>query len=209
MDGACEGEQSGFTLMEMMAVVVLIMIMLAVVGLTFANSRESVKVRRDANQCLAFLRNMWDLAKTSSAPVALLPDYRNGKLRYLDPRSGSKETLRFDSEAHVLAIVLNDRVFTQTQMQEAKDQSDPEDILAGAIYIAEGRGLTRLGILLGVPVKSEETEQLTEKVQWPSFASLNLITGKGKIVDLDDEKVQEIMQLQEEQQIEAEMEQTP
>lgn len=181
----------GFTLLEMAVVVLLIGILSGIGYLTFANGREGVKMRRDANQCLAFFRTMWDYSKTASAPVMLTPDFENGLIGYVDPRTGVTGESKLESKARILAIILNDRVYTQHTMMEEVMESDeplPEDAenpegMVFTIHLSEGRGLTELGIVLGLP--SEEDEMRVDDLM---FARLNLINGRGQVDFLSDEE---------------------
>ena len=63
--------QKAFTLLELIAVVVIIMVLMAGIAVNFANSRPGVQVKTDASNMIAFLRNMWDYTKASGTPLVL------------------------------------------------------------------------------------------------------------------------------------------
>lgn len=173
----------GFTLLEMMAVVVIISIMTGVLLVALGNSRPSVQVKKDASQMVAFLRNMWDQSKASGSPLVLLPNYEDGGMRYRDPRLGREKKATFSSKAKVLAVVINDRVYNGDSRFESSDIDQAE---ANAVFISEGRGLTRIGVVLGVAKDETSYDFLV-------LASLNLINGRGDIVDLDEADYQDLL----------------
>lgn len=172
----------GFTLIEMMVVVVIMMVMMGTVTLFLANSRQSVRMRKDSSMVLAYLRNLWDYSKASGEPIVLSPDFENGGLTYYDPRSGTTKAADFSSKARVLAILINDRLLTATSeefsgpVDGGRDEDAPTYEPSG-IYLSEGRGLTKVGIVIGV-LEQDEPSMIT-------LATLNLITGHGRIVDLE------------------------
>jgi type II secretory pathway pseudopilin PulG len=187
---------AAFSLLEMMVVITLILLLTAVTSLSFANARQSVKLRKDVNQCLAFLRNMWDYSKASGTPLILIPDYGESTIKYIDPRSQVTQTGRFSSKAHVLAVVLNDRAYNQATTdfvtdEDEADEGTPDE--SNAIFISEGRGLTSVAVVLGLPTEDESYELVT-------MARLNLITGKGEITELGEEQWLGLMEPQEEEQ---------
>lgn len=178
---------AGFTLLEMIVVTLLILIMAGMVSLTFANARPSVKLRRDAAQSLAFLRNTWDFVKASSSQLVLAPDWKEGVLEYFDPRTQTRQACRFRSKAHILAIILNDRVYnaqSMPQSEEVPEEGEPSGTEDGSLYIEEGRGLTELAIVFGIP--DDDAEDVTA-YKWITLAKLNLITGRGQIQELTTE----------------------
>jgi prepilin-type N-terminal cleavage/methylation domain-containing protein len=187
----------GFTLIEMMAVTLLIMILAGVVGLSFMNSRDGVKFRKDGAQCLTFLRLMWDFSKTSNAPLVLQSENEGGRLAFVDPRTGTREHLRLESQARVMGALLNDRFHSLVQMGNGETAGEPAsepagqaDAVAGegsSAYLSEGRGLTTLGLLLALPGEEEGVFKAGLLVR------LNLITGKGKIEDWDPLQLQGLL----------------
>lgn len=174
----------GFTLIEMMAVTLLIMILAGVVGLSFMNSRDGVKFRKDGAQCLTFLRLMWDFSKTSNAPLVLQSEREGGLLAFVDPRTGTREHVRLESTARVLGALLNDRFHSLVQVTEGEEDSEGG---GSSAYLSEGRGLTTLALLLGLPAEEEGVFKAGILVR------LNLITGKGKIEDLDPQQLQTLL----------------
>jgi len=170
-------------LLEMMAVVVIIAIMLGSLLVALGNSRPSVKVKKDSAQMVAFLRNMWDQSKASGSPLVLLPNYEDGSLSYRDPRLGREKKAEFTSKGKILAIVVNDRVYNADSRFET-GELDPAE--ANAVYISEGRGLTRIGVVFGVPKDDVSYDFLV-------LASLNLINGRGAVVDLDETEYQDLL----------------
>lgn len=189
-----------FTLLEMVAVVTVIMVLMGVLGLTFANARPTVRVKRDASQMVAFLRNMWDHTKTTGTPLVLTPDFESGGMSYMDPRLGKHTKARFSSKAKVIGVKINDRLYSIASRDLVEEEeAELEDPFNNAIYLSEGRGLTRIAVLFGIPNKEEGYDHLT-------LCSLNLITGKGHITRLTQDEVAAIFEAAEEARYEAEYE---
>jgi len=178
-------QRRGFTLLELMAVVMIILIMIGALGLTLARSQPAVRVKKDASQAVAFLRNMWDRTKAVGAPLVLNPDYEKGALSYTDPRTGREDKAKFSRGVKLLAIKINDRVFSQTSMVPVEDETYQYGDIDDTLYISEGRGLTTISIVFGIP-REEETVHITA-------ATLNLITGKGLIEPLSQEDLGDIL----------------
>ncbi len=195
------GGTRAFTLLEMVAVVVVILMLMGLLGLTFANARPTVRVKRDASQTVAFLRNMWDHTKTTGTPLVLTPDFETGEMSYMDPRLGKHTKAKFSSKARVLGVKINDRLHSiASQNPEYYEDEEPsEDPFRNAVYLSEGRGLTLIAVLFGVPNKEEGYDHLT-------LCSLNLITGKGRIEHLTEEEVAAIFEAAEEASDEADYE---
>lgn len=181
--------RSAFTLIEMMAVVLLIMILVGIVGLNFMNSRDGVKLRKDASHCLAFMRQMWDFTKTSNSPLVLLNDPEKGQLSFVDPRTGFLEHLHFSSKAVVVGVLVNDRFHELTSglPEPEATEGTPAPALdeSGPVYISEGRGLTQLGMILAIP----EDEGYKTAI----LIKLNLITGRGRQEPIDPLKLLDLM----------------
>lgn len=177
-----------FTMLEMMAVVMIIMVLTASVTLVLFNSSDSVKVRKDAAQMVAFMRNMWDRTRTTGSPLILSPDFEGGDLYYTEPRSGHTRKASLSSEAQVVAIVLNDRVYSAGSgfsMEESYDENgDP--VVDNGIYISEGRGLTRIGVAFAVVLEDGGYELA-------KYSALNLINGKGEVFDLTEEEIRTLI----------------
>ena len=184
--------ERAFTLLEMMAVVMIMLILLGVAGLTFANARPSVKVKKDAAQMVAFLRNMWDHTKATGAPLVLSPNYETGELSYTDPRIAKTSRAKFSSDAKIIGIKLNDRLYTAASYDLVPEEESGTMDESGrfALYVSEGRGLTQVGVLFGIP-REEHYDYLT-------FCSLNLITGRGTILSLNEDDLQELLHAAEE-----------
>ncbi len=188
-----------FTLIEMMVVVILILILLAVASLTFFNSTDGVRIKRDAGQTIAFLRNMWDYTKTSASALILEPDFENGTLSYVDPRDGKRGKAEFDSDAKVLAIKLNDRLYNLYSSFAPNDDAGEEEFYdedeydsgSNVLYLSEGRGLSRITVIFGIP---EEEDDDTVTYTYLTACSLNLITGKGTILELEPEQLSQLME---------------
>lgn len=176
-------EKKGFTLLEMMAVVVIMAVMLGVIAVALGNSRPSVKVKKDSSQMIAFLRNMWDQTKASGTPLVFIPNYEKGSLRYRDPRAGVEKKATFESGAKILAVVINDRIYSGDSQPVGDDLDSGE---ANAIYISEGRGLTRIGVVIGI-LDDEDTYDLL------TYASLNLINGRGSVMPLEEDEYQDLL----------------
>ena len=196
--------RGGFSLLEMMAVVVIILTLTGVTVLTFANARPAVKVKKDASQMIAFLRNMWDLSKAGGSSLILTPDFETGKLSYTDPRSGVTVSARFSSKARVLGIKLNDRMYS-SRTRDLEDDLEAEpvpeeggDPFRDSLYISEGRGLTRIEVVFGIP-KGEDPQEGYELL---TLASFNLITGKGQVKWLDEEELASLLEADEENDVE-------
>ncbi len=176
-----------FTLFEMLAVVAIIMVMIGLTALTFARSRPSVKVKNDAAQMVSFLRNMWDRTKTSGAPLMLNPDYEKGRLSYSDPRTGTVKRAKLSTDVRVIGILLNDRYYnTDSHLadEEEEDYAPIDGDYTDALFISEGRGLTRIAVAFAI-LKDEEPTDIT-------MAVLNLITGKGTVQPLDSDQLAEL-----------------
>lgn len=192
---------TGFSLLEMMAVVFIMAIMLGMLGLNFANSRPSVRVTTDANNLVAFMRNMWDRTKATGEPLILEPDFAGeGGMSYTDPRTGTWKRARFKSGARVLAIILNERVHTAETAfryeQEALDQGleDEEgNPLGNALYLSEARGLARISILIGVPEDPDLPIEAQSNFDFLKMATLNLINGRGRVDDILLEEYQQLL----------------
>lgn len=181
----------GFTLIEMMAVVIIILVMLGVTAITFANSRPSVRVKRDAAHTVSFMRNMWDRTKAESTTLILEPNFEDGSLAYTNPDSGIKTKADFDSGAHVIGIKLNDRLYSAGSTDYvAEDNGYSDGYEDNSIYISEGRGLTRMAVVFGVPT-DEDDDQAYEHLY---MCSLNLITGKGHIVQLTMDELSQLVE---------------
>jgi hypothetical protein len=186
----------------MMAVVMIISLMLGLIGLSFANSRPSVRVTTDANNLVAFMRNMWDRVKATGSPLILEPDFAGeGGMSYSDPRTGTWKRAKFKSGARVLAIILNERVHTAETAYRYEQQALDEGLedeegnpLGNALYLSEARGLARVSILLGVPEDPDIPVEMTTEYSYLKLATLNLINGRGRIDDIELEDYQQLMQ---------------
>lgn len=183
--------RSGFTLIELMAVVTIILVLTVVTALTFANARPSIKVKRDAAQMVSFLRTMWDRTKATGDPLILEPDFGGAVLGHIDPRDGKRVLAEFDSKARIVAIKLNDRLYSK--------RSDS----GGDIYIAEGRGLSLVGVLFGLPGSDED---LLSEYEYLTYCKLNLITGKGTVEELDNEALEALFTEAEQAEVNRELE---
>lgn len=182
--------QRGFTLLEMMVVVILIAIMTGAVAVGFLGNRSSMKVKRDAASMVSFMRNMWDRTKTTGTPLILAPDFENGSLAYIDPRDGVAEVAKFTSDAYVLAIKLNDRLYSEASVdQPIGDGLYADEFFDTSIYLGEGRGLSLVAVIFGVP---RDEENLAEGFDDLTMCELNLITGKGKITELEEADLHDI-----------------
>ncbi len=183
----------GFTLLEIMAVVLIMLVMTTVAAVSLANSRTSVKAKKDAAQMVAFLRNSWDHAKATGAPLILAINFKTGAFSYTDPRSGKKAKAKFSSEAHVLAVQLNDRLYTaRNQVFDEESEQEVEEGTEEGItylYLSEGRGLTHIAVLFGV--LEDEIEQTYDYL---NLASLNLINGRGEIRPLEMEDLELVLE---------------
>lgn len=176
-----------FTLLELMAVVILILIMLGMAALTFANSRPSIKIRRDAGQTVAFLRNMWDLSKSTGSELVLEPNFATGRLSYQNPRGGQRYDARLAPETHVIAIKLNDRLYSRASLE--RDENG-EPTTSEGIHVGEGRGLAYISVLFGLP--GEDKEDLAAYT-YLTQCTLNLITGKGEVLNLTSDEFKELV----------------
>lgn len=194
----------GFSLLELMAVVIIILIMLAAMAVTFGNSRPSIKVKRDASQMVSFLRNMWDLTKATGAPLVLQPDYEQGTLAYTSPREGFSREAEFESDSRLIAFKLNDRLFSQASMDHAiEDESYNEAFFDTGIYLSEGRGLAEISVIFGV---AEDQDTPFDEYEYITMCTLNLITGKGRIDNLDVQALEDLFVEAEEAEMAREME---
>lgn len=172
----------GFTLLEMMAVVLIIAVMVAGTSLMVANAQPSVKVRKDAGAMVAFLRNMWDRSRATGSALILYPDFNRGTLSYQDPLTGLVSQASFDSEARVLAVRINDRFYTANSFY-VDENGVPVD---SALYISEGRGLTRIAVLFAIPSDDGNT------LKYVHLCSLNLITGQGGVMAIGDDQMNQV-----------------
>ncbi len=185
----------GFSLLELMAVVVIILIMMGALALTLARSRPAARVKKDAAQSVAFLRNMWDRTKATGAPLVLNPDYEKGALAYIEPRSGREESASFSRGVKLLAFRINDRTYSMASQTSSEDEyAEYGRVFDDSLYISEGRGLTTISMVLGIP-RDDEVDPIMA-------ASLNLITGKGQIEDLSQEDLGDILAAAEETELE-------
>lgn len=176
--------ERGFTLLEMMVVVVIIAVMSGAIIIGFMGNRSSMKVKRDAGQMVSFLRNMWDRSKTTGTALVLAPDFQNGSLAYIDPRDGVSEVAKFSSDAYIIAIKLNDRLYSQASMDLVINNGSSDDALFDtSLYLGEGRGLSLVAVIFGVPLNEENLDEGFEDI---TMCELNLITGKGKITYLEE-----------------------
>ncbi len=190
-----DAQRKGFTLIEIMAVVMIISIMVGIAMVTFSRSRPSVKVRNDAAQTLSFLRNMWDRTRATGAPLILKPDYENGSISYIDMRSNREEWAQFSKDTMVIGILINDRFYNADSALPLPDSKDGEggqlDEFANSdvIYISEGRALTRVGVVFGIAGDKDSGET------WEHLhmSSLNLITGKGHVGEITLEELESLM----------------
>ena len=202
-----------FTLIELMMVVVIIMVMMGLTALTFSASRPAVKVKRDASRMVAFMRNMWDHTRTTSAPLILIPDFETGALSYEDPRTGKTAAANFASKAHIIGIKINDRLYSAASMPPPPEEQDGDEAVIedemyddggydGSIFLSEGRGLTSLAVIFGVP---KDKKDKTEGYEHLTMCTLNLITGKGEIRLLDEEELNSLLAEAEEEALEEEL----
>lgn len=194
----------GFTLLELMAVTVIIMIMIAVTTVSFANSRPSVKIKRDAAHMVSFLRNMWDRTKTTGDPLVLEPNFEDGTLSYTDPLEGRRVKAKFESEARIIAIKINDRLYSRSSIDVPLDQDESysDAFFDTGIYLSEGRGLTRFAVIFGM---AEHGDDPLDEWEYLTMCKLNLVTGKGSVVKLDPEELQELFEQAETEALEREM----
>ena len=170
-----------FTLMELIAVVIIVLVMMGTTALTLYNSSQSVRLRKDASQTIAFMRNMWDRSRTSGSALILWPDFASGELSYTEPRTGKREKASFSSKAKVVAVKINDRVHSASSGYEPVEE-EGEFYQEEMLYLSEGRGLTQLAVVFGVP-KDEAFPEAGFKHL--AMASINLITGRGQTRLLD------------------------
>jgi len=187
-----------FSLIEMMAVVMIILLITAMVGLTFANSRPSVEIKRDAAKTVAFLRNMWDRARASAGALILEPDFEEGTLSYVEPRSGQLHKAEFDSGAHVVGIRLNDKVYNSysnlRRMPRPEDEEIEYDPEADVLFISENRGLVRVTVIFAKPIYEDGDDELIIGYEYVMACTLNLINGKSRIERLEDGRLAEILE---------------
>lgn len=207
----------GFSLLEMMAVVLIMSIMLGMIGISFANSRPSVRITTDANNLIAFTRNMWDRTKATGAPLILEPDFADtGSLSYSDPRTGTWKRAKFKSDARVLAIILNERVHTaetayryeQNAIEQGLEDEEGNP-LGNALYLSEARGLSRISILIGVPEDPDAPMEAQNSFDFLKLATLNLINGRGRVDDIEFDDYQQLLNKAIEQIDEEEMQNVP
>ena len=196
--------RKAFTLLEMIAVVIIVLTLGAITAVGFGNSRPSVRVKSDAAKMVSFLRNMWDRTKVSGAPLILNPDYESGKLSYFDPREGREFYADFSSDAVIVGIRINDRFYTRSTyvppinpvIDENGDELPMEDPaffgdqeLGDTLYISEGRGLTYVGVAFAIKKGGEGNQEL----EHITMATLNLITGRGTVEKLKPEELDDLM----------------
>ncbi len=187
------GKKEGFSLLEMMAVVIIILCLLGLTAITFSRAQPGTQIKTDAANTISFLRNMWDLVKAGGSSLVLQPDYESGRFFYIDPRTGVQSEAEFTSDAVVIGVRINDRIYNQGSFTPPGDNEEEYgDSLEGVnnLYLSEGRGLTRVGLIFAIP----EKDQLTHI----TMASLNLITGKGKIKSMDEEELQQLIMMSQE-----------
>ena len=193
-------KRTGFTLIEIMVVVLIISIMVGIAMVTFARSRPTVRIRNDAAQTLSFIRNMWDRTRATGAPLILSPNYEDGSLSYVDPRFGKEEKAQFSKGTVVVGILVNDRFHnadSASALPPVQDGAEgggegerlEEYAYADVIYISEGRGLTRVAVVFAILADEGAAEPYTDI----HVASLNLITGKGRIGEITAEELSELM----------------
>jgi len=178
-----------FTLVELMAVVAIILILLGGASVIFMNGRDSVKIRSDANHLVSFMKSMLDYTKATGVPLVIQFNPDNNAFSYVDPRNGETREAKLTSKAKILAIKLNERLFTPETLLSIKEEEQGEEDVIGeessaSVYISEGRGLITMSMLLAI--QDEDEGNLT----FATLAQLNLISGKGKILQLKPEEVQ-------------------
>lgn len=186
--------RKGFTLVELMAVVVLIMVLLGAGTVMFMNGRESVKIRSDANHLISFMKSMLDYTKATGVPLVLQFGEEDKSFSYIDPRNQATFKAKMESKARVLAIKLNDRLYLPGKLQIIEEdvpygESEEET----SVYIAEGRGLITMAVMLG-------TQNEEEKIEQAMLTRLNLISGKGQVFRLNPQEVEQFLQPEEDLQ---------
>lgn len=183
-----------FTLVELMAVVVLILVLLGAGTVMFMNGRESVKIRGDANHMISFMKSMLDYTKATGVPLILQFGAKDKAFSYLDPRTTETFKAKFESKAKVLALKLNDRLYLPENLrfEEGEEHLD-ENGEDATVYIAEGRGLISMSVVLGI--KDED-----ERIEMAMLTRLNLISGKGEVFRLKPEEVEQFLDMTEPEQ---------
>lgn len=197
-------KSKAFTLMEMVAVVIIVMILVSITAVAFGNARPSVRVKNDAAQMVSFLRNMWDRTRATGAPLILNPDYEKGKLSYFDPREAKEFFAEFESGARIIGIRLNDRFYTRDTyippvtreldadgkpMATSDEPYYGDEDVGDTLYISEGRGLTYVGVVFALYKEEDDPSQL----EHITMATINLITGRGDINQLEQEDLDDLM----------------
>ena len=176
----------GFSLLEIMVVLILIALLTAATGLTFQRSRTSTQVKTDAARTVSFLRNMWDLVRATGGALVLEPNFETGGLSYLNPRTGERFDAEFESDAQVVGIQLNNRLYNvhsnlgrvPTRGQDV-DELDYDPSL-DVIYVSEGRGLVMVAVIFAVRGDDEESYSHV------TMSALNLVNGRGRTIKLED-----------------------
>lgn len=190
-------KQKGFTLLEMMAVVMITLVLLGMSAIAFSRSRPAAQIKTDAANSISFLRNTWDLVKTTGSPLILQPDYEKGRFSYTDPRTGMHAQAEFTSDAMVVGIRLNDRIYNADSYVPPSEDDEYGDSWEGMnnLYLSEGRGLSKVALIFAIPEDG--------KLTYITMATLNLITGKGKITYLEEEELNELMMMSQEANVDT------
>ena len=202
--------RQAFTLIELMAVIVIILIMLGGATVMFMNGRQSVKIRSDANHLVSFMRSMLDYTKATGVPLVIQFDSKDESFSYVDPRTREIKKAKLESKAKVMAIKLNERLYTpenlSSEVESQDGETNPDEYSAElsfdssfedeetSVYVSEGRGLINMSMLLAV--RAEDGE-ITDAI----LSRLNLISGKGGIFLLKPEEVQQFFDQAEEESV--------
>lgn len=187
----------GFTLIEMMAVVFLMLVLLSGITLMFFNGRQSVKLRQDASSLLSYMRTAWDYAKACGQTITFSRDAK-GRLHYTDPRSGRKKTAQLTSKGLVAAMKINERwiVFDPRLSAMMPENGEDQEATEVSCHLSEGRGLLEVSTLLVLWGEREGDEGVPEAMvpEQGVLGSLHLLTGRTSLISLDREALSVLME---------------
>lgn len=184
----------GFSMLEIIVVVTIILVLTGITAVSFANSNPSMRVKRDAAKTVSFLRTMWDRARVSGSSLVLQPDFEKGELVYIDPLTGEAKKAEFEKNVRIVGIQLNDRLYNEFSNLGRIPTSDDEEYAydpdADVIYVSEGRGLVKVAVVFATYDDDPDAENPWSNI---TISALNLINGKSRILRLEEDAMDQVL----------------
>ena len=203
---------SAFTLLEIIVVVTLMMVLLGVSVVVVTSNQDNVLIKDDGARMIAYLRNAWDHTRATGAPLVLRPNYEKGSLTYYDPLSGQTKKAELAGDHRIIGIRINDRMYSATTGGmnpgdvEAEEDEELESVASMedefALYLSEGRGMARISVIFAA---EDEDQEGYDQYRHIVMASLNLITGKGAVKDLEREDLDQLFEISLEAELDEEL----